>query len=156
WHVLAILLFLLLPVLQWKAPWWELPHKEVLAIGVLIVGYAAAALAVMLFARPDTPRAFSRSLGLGLGIFAVFMLVLLLMQLDVPRYLLLPVFIGVIALAPITVVPRAGQIAGVALIAVALLGVAGLSGRVLLTPPKKAAKVVATNVKTAFYVLHVS
>lgn len=156
WHVLAILIFLLLPVLQWKAPWWELPHKEVLAIALLIAGYVAAALAVMVFARPDTPRAFSRSLGLGLGVFALLMLVLLLMQLDVPRYLLLPVFIGVLALAPLTVAPRTGQIGGIALIALVLLGVAGLSGRVLLAPPKKAAKVVATTVKTAFYVLRVS
>ena len=36
WHVLAILLFLLLPVLQWKAPWWELPHKEVFAVALLV------------------------------------------------------------------------------------------------------------------------
>jgi aldose sugar dehydrogenase len=155
WHFLAILLFLLLPVLQWKAFWWELPRKEALVIALLIAGYAAAALAVMLFARPGMPRAFSRSLGLGLGIFALFMLVLLLMRLDVPRYLILPVFIGVVALAPLAVAPRIGQVTGIALIAVALLGVAGLSGRVLLRPPKKAAKVVTTDVKTAFYVLRV-
>jgi aldose sugar dehydrogenase len=155
WHFLAILLFLLLPVLQWKAFWWELPRKEALVIALLIAGYAAAALAVMLLARPGMPRAFSRSLGLGLGIFALFMLVLLLMRLDVPRYLILPVFIGVVALAPLAVAPRIGQVTGIALIAVALLGVAGLSGRVLLRPPKKAAKVVTTDVKTAFYVLRV-
>jgi cytochrome c2 len=156
WHVLAILLFLLLPVLQWKAPWWELPHKEVFAVALLVAGYVAAAIAVMVFARPGTPRAFSRSLGLGLSVFALFMLVLLLMQLDVPRYLLLPVFIGVVALAPLAVAQRMGQIAGVGLIAIAVLGVAGVSGRVLLAPPKKDAKVVATTVKTAFYVLRVS
>ena len=63
WHVLAILIFLFLPVLKWKAPWWELPRKEVFAIAVLLAGYVAAALAVMVFARAGTPRAFSRGLG---------------------------------------------------------------------------------------------
>ena len=39
WHVLAILILLCLPVLQWKAPWWELPRRELLATAVLIAGY---------------------------------------------------------------------------------------------------------------------
>lgn len=156
WHVLAVLVFLCLPVLQWKAPWWELPRKEVFAIALLVAGYVSAALAVMAFARPGTPRAFGRSLGLALGTFALFMLVLLLTQLDAPRYLLLPVFLGVAALAPFIVAPRTAQVVGITLLAVALVGVAGLSGRVLLTPPQKTARVAATNVKTAFYVLHVS
>jgi cytochrome c2 len=156
WHVLAVLVFLCLPVLQWKAPWWELPRKEMFAIALLVAGYVCAALAVMVFARPGTSRAFSRSLGLALGTFALFMLVLLLAQLDTPRYLLLPVFLGVVALAPFTVAPRPAQLVGVGMLAVIMLGAAGLSGRVVLTPPTKAAKVAATNVKTAFYVLHVS
>ena len=155
WHALAVLLFLFLPVLKWKAPWWELPRKEVFAIAVLLAGYGAAALAVMVFARAGTPRAFSRGLALALGTFGLFMLVLLLTRLDAPRYLLLPIFLAIVALAPFVVAPRTAQVVGIAVLALVLLGVAGLGGRVAFAPPKKTAKVVATNVKTAFYVLRV-
>ena len=51
-----------------------LPRRELLSVAVLIAGYAAAALAVMVFARPDAPRAFVRALGIALGTFAFFML----------------------------------------------------------------------------------
>ncbi len=155
WHVLAILIFLFLPVLKWKAPWWELPRNEVLGIAIVIAGYITAALAVMVFARAGTPRAFSRGLGLALGTFGLFMLVLLLSRLDAPRYLLLPVFLAVLALAPFVVTPRMGQIVGIAALAVALIGVVALGGRAAFAPPKKTAQVVATDVKTAFYVLRV-
>ena len=156
WHALAVLLFLFLPVLKWKAPWWELPRKEVFAIAVLLAGYGATALAVMVFARAGTPRAFSRGLALALGTFGLFMLVLLLTRLDAPRYLLLPMFLAIVALAPFAVAPRTAQVVGIAVLALVLLAVAGFGGRVVFAPPKKAAKVVATNVKTAFYVLRVS
>ena len=156
WHVLAILLFLFLAVLKWKAAWWELPRKELFAVAVLIAGYASAALAVMVFARPGTPRAFSRALALALGTFGLFLLFLLLIGVNVPRNVLLPVFLAVAALAPLAVAPRVAQILGIAVLAVALLGVAVAGGRVAFVPPKQAAKVAASNVKTAFYVLRVS
>ncbi|MGH8237646.1 MAG: PQQ-dependent sugar dehydrogenase, partial [Steroidobacteraceae bacterium] len=119
-------------------------------------GYGTAAPAVMVFARAGTPRAFSRGLALALGTFGLFMLVLLLTRLNAPRYLLLPVFLAILALAPFAVAPRTAQVVGIAVLALVLLGVAGLGGRVAFAPPKKTAKVVATNVKTAFYVLRVN
>lgn len=155
WHILAILTFLCLPLLKWKAPWWELPHHELFAIAVLIAGYATAALAVMIFARAGTPRAFGRALALALGIFGLFLLVLLVARLDAPRYLLLPAFLAIAVLAPLAVAPRVAQMAGVAVLAVALLAIAGFGGHVGFAHPQAAAKVVTSNVKTAFYVLRV-
>ena len=156
WHVLAILVFLCLPVLHWRVPWWELPRGEVRAIAVLLVGYAATALAVMIFARPGTPRAFSRGLALALSIFGLFLLGMLLTRLDAPRYLLLPVFLAVVVLAPIAVAPRMGQIVGVGVLAVVLLAVAGLDARVVFAQQKvKLRRSSRRNVKTAFYVLRV-
>jgi len=156
WHVLVVLILLFLPVLKGKALWWDLPRQEVLAIAVVLAGYVAAALAVMVFVRADTPGAFRRALAVALSTLALFMLVLLLVRLDVPRYLLLLVFLAVVGLAPLIVAPRIWQVAGVAVLCVALLGVAALSGRAALRPPEKTAEVVSTNVKTAFYVLRVS
>jgi aldose sugar dehydrogenase len=155
WHVLAILMFLCLPVLQWKAPWWELPRRELLMIAVLIAGYATAALAVMVFARADRPRDLGRSLGIALGTFGFFMVALLLTRVGAPRYLLLPEFLAVVALAPMAVAPRPAQIVAIAILGVVLLATAAFAGRMVLAPPKNAAKVVATDVKTAFYVLRV-
>jgi aldose sugar dehydrogenase len=155
WHVLAILVLLCLPVLHWRVPWWELPRGEVRAIIMLLVGYGVTALTVMLFARPGTPRAFSRGLALALSIFGVFLLGLLLTRVVAPRYLLLPVFFAVVAMAPFAVAPRKVQIIGVGLLAVLLLVLAGLDARVVLTHREVKAKVVTTNVKTAFYALRV-
>ena len=155
WHILAILIFVCLPLVKWKAPWWELPRKELYPLAVLIAGYATAALAVMIFARAGTPRAFSRALALALSIFGLCLLVLALTRFDVPRYILLPMFLAVAVLAPLVVAPRVGQIAGIAVLAVALLAVAGLSGRVVFAQPHETAKVVTSYVQTAFYRLRV-
>lgn len=155
WHALAILILLCLPVLQWKAPWWQLPRRELLSIAVLLAGYATAALAVMVFSRKDTPRTFSRALGIALGTFAFFMLALLSTRAGAPRYLLLPVFAAVLALAPLTVVSHKVQLVGIAVLGAMLLAVEVLAARVVSAPPQKAAAVVATDVKTAFYVLRV-
>ena len=156
WHVLAILIFLCLPLLKWKAPWWELPKVEQFAIVGLIAGYAAAALAVMIFARAGTPRAFSRALALALSIFGLCLLVLTLARLEVPRYLLLAIFLAFAAMAPFVITQRPGQLAGIAVLAVALLAIAGLGGRAAVVHPRATAKTVTTNVKTAFYVLRVT
>jgi aldose sugar dehydrogenase len=154
WHVLAILILLFLPVLR-KAPWWELPREEMLALAVLLAGYATAALAVMVFARAGTPRAFSRALGIALGTFCLFVLELLLTRLDTPRYLVLLVFVAVIALAPLAVAPRSALMVGVAVLALALIVVAVLGGRTAFALAKRTAKVATHDVKTAFYVLRV-
>ena len=155
WHVLAILIFLCLPVLKWKVPWWELPRGEGRSLVVLLAGYLAAALAVLMFARPGTPRAFTRALAAALSTFSLALLVLLLIRLDAPRYLLLPVFFAVAVLAPLAIAPRTWQAAGAGALAVALLAVAGLSGRVVFTKTKADSKVATTTVKTAFYALRI-
>lgn len=153
WHVLAILIFLCLPLLNWKAAWWELPRDEVLAIAVLLVGYVAAALAVMVFARAGTLRAFVSVLALAFSIFGLFLLPLLLKHLDAPRYLLVPVLLAIALLAPLAIAPRVAQLAGVAVLAIGLLAVGGYGGRVVFAHPQKTAKVVTSTVQTAFYLL---
>jgi aldose sugar dehydrogenase len=153
WHVLAILTFLCLPMLKLEAMWWDLPRADLIRLAILTAGYATAALAVTIFVRPGTPRAFGRALALAFSIFGLFLLVMLLARLDAPRYLLLPIFLAVAVVAPLAVAPRAGQIVGVAVLAVGLLAVAGLGGRVVFAHPHEAAKVVTQDVKTEFYVL---
>ena len=155
WHVLAILILLCLPVLHWRVPWWELPRGEVRAITVLLVGYAVTALAVMLFARPGLPRAFSRTLAVALSIFGIFLLGLLLTKLGAPRYLLLPVFLAVVVLAPFVVAPSKAQLVGLGMLAVVLIAVAAWDARVVLTQHQVKSNIATTNVKTAFYALRV-
>lgn len=153
WHILAILIFLCLPLVRWQAPWWELPRRELIAIAVLLAAYAAAALAVMVFARAGTPRAFARAMALAFSIFGLFLLLLLLRHLDAPRYVLLPVFLAIAVLAPLVVAPRVAQLAGIAFLAVGLLAVGGYGGRLVFAHAQSTAQVVTSNVKTAFYVL---
>lgn len=146
WHVLAILIFLCLPLLKWKVPWWQLPRVELFAIVELVACYAVAALAVMIFARAGTPRAFSRALALALSIFGLCLLALTLGRLQVPRYLVLAIFLAFAAMAPFVVAQRLGQLVGIAVLAVALLTIAGLGGRAVFVHPRATAKTVTTNV----------
>ncbi|HKU16846.1 MAG TPA: PQQ-dependent sugar dehydrogenase [Steroidobacteraceae bacterium] len=155
WHVLAILILVSVPLLKWKAPWWELSREHLLPIIALIAAYATAAFAVTIFARAGTPRAFARGLALALSIFGVFVVGILLLGLDTPRYLLLPVFLAVMLLAPLAVAPRLGQLAGVGVLAVGLLAVAGLGTRATFAETQKTTKVVDSTITTAFYVLRV-
>jgi cytochrome c2 len=152
WHVLAILIFLCLPLINWKAAWWELPPGEVLAIELLLVGYVAAALAVMVFARAGTLRAFVGVVALGFSIFGLFLLPLLFKHLDAPRYLLVPMLLAIAVLAPLTLAPRIAQLAGIAVLAIALLAVGAYGGRVVFPPPPQP-KILTSTVETAFYVL---
>lgn len=155
WHVLAILVFLCLPVVRWKVPWWELPRGEIRAVGLLLLGYVTAALAVMIFARPGTPRAFGRGLALALSLFGSFVLGLVLMRLEAPRYLLLPVFLAIVVLAPFVVAPRTAQLVGIGVLAVVLIGVTALSLQVAPAQQKVKSQIATTTVKTAFYALRV-
>lgn len=152
WHVLAILIFLCLPLINWKAAWWELPPDEVLAIELLLVGYVAAALAVMVFARAGTLRAFVGVVALGFCIFGLFLLPLLFKHLDAPRYLLVPMLLAIAVLAPLTLAPRFAQLVGIGVLSIGLLAVGAYGGRVVFPPPPQA-KVLTSTVETAFYVL---
>jgi cytochrome c2 len=155
WLILVILVLLCLPVIHWRVPWWELPRGEVRAIIVLLVAYGVTALGVMLFARPGLPRAFSRGLALALSVFGLFLLGLLLNRVAAPRYLLLPMFVAVLALAPFAVAPRTWQIAGIGMLSLVLLAVAALDARVVFAQHKAQVKIATTDVKTAFYALRV-
>ncbi|HEY7641812.1 MAG TPA: PQQ-dependent sugar dehydrogenase [Steroidobacteraceae bacterium] len=154
-HVLTILIFLCLPLLNWKAAWWELPRHEVFAIAVLLVGYLSAALATMVFTRAGTRRAFVGATALAFSIFGLFLLPLLLKHLDAPLYLLIPVLFAITVLAPLAMAPRVAQLAGVAVLAVGLLAVGAYGGRVVFAHSQPTAKVVTSTVETAFYVLRV-
>jgi cytochrome c2 len=154
WHLLAILIFLCLPLLNWKAAWWELPPGEVRAIEVLLVGYVAAALAVMVFARAGSLRAFVGVVALAFSVFGLFLFPLLLKHLDAPRYLLVPMLLAIGVLAPLAIAPRVAQLAGIGMLAVGLLAVGAYGGRVVFPAPPQA-KVMTSTVETAFYVLRV-
>src|ERR1043165_8733671 len=138
WHLLAILIFLCLPLLNWKAAWWELPPGELRAIEVLLVGYVAAALAVMMLARGGSLRAFVGVVALAFSVFGLFLLPLLFKHLDAPRYLLVPMLLAIGILAPLAIAPRGAQLAGIGMLAVGLLAVGAYGGRVVFPPPPQA------------------
>lgn len=155
WHALAILIFIFLPILKWKVPWGELPRGEQLSLAVLVAGYAITGLAVFVFARTEGPRAIGHALAIALSTFGLFLFALLLTRFDAPRYLLLPIFVGVALLAPLAVAPRSAQIVGIAASAVVLLALAIVGGRSVFARPQLEAKSSASNVKSTFYGLRV-
>ncbi|MGH8185289.1 MAG: hypothetical protein ACREUC_01895 [Steroidobacteraceae bacterium] len=156
-HAVAALLLLCLPVLRWKTLWWNLPRAELLPLVVLLGAYGASALAVMSFVRADGLRAAARALAITLSIFSVVLLLLVLTRLNMPRYLLLPVFAAAVVLSPLLVMAPRVRIAALAALTIGLLATAGLGARALLAKPAAAAaKVTESNLKTAFYVLRVA
>lgn len=154
WHGLTVLLLVSLPVLKSHAWWWELPRRELLPLIVLLGAYGLSALAVMLVVKTEGWRAARRALGITLSIFSVVLLVLLQTTFDTPRYLLLPIFTAAALLIPLSVGPDAIRIGGIALLGVALLGVTAFSVRAVHGAKKIQVKVAESDIKTAFYVVH--
>jgi aldose sugar dehydrogenase len=157
WHGLAVLILVYLPVLKYHMWWWDLRRRELLPLIVLLGAYGISALAVMLFVKTDGWRAALRALGITLSVFSLVLMALLTVPptlLDVPRYLVLPIFAAAAVLVPLSVGPDALRIAGTALLGAALLGVAVVSLRSVHATKKIQVKVAESDLKTAFYALH--
>lgn len=154
WHGLALLTLLCLPVLKYQVWWTELTRKELLPLIVLLGTYACSALAVVLLRSGESWRDTLRALGITLSIFSLVLVVVVQIRYTLPRYLLLPIFATAAILIPLSVGPRAIRLAGLALLSVALLVIGGLSVHGVTTERTVALKVVESEIKTAFYALH--
>jgi cytochrome c2 len=154
WHILAMVALACLPLLKFQAFWWSLePHKQ-LAVLLILGAYATSALAVVLLVKGEGWRAAGSALVITLTIFGLALPVLVLALDDVPRYLLLPVFLAAVVLIPLSVVDPAIVRAGVVVLALGAIGAPALGYREIANP-HRGASTTEFVVTTAFYALRV-
>lgn len=155
WHALALAILVCLPVLKCHLPWWDVPKRELAILALLLATYGASALAVIVFVHTEGWRSAALALAITLSLFGLTLVLLILVALDPPRYLLLPVFAAAAVLMPLSVLGQNLRIAGMALLGIALIGVGVMTARSMKSQPRGVAKVAESFLKTAFYALRV-
>jgi aldose sugar dehydrogenase len=153
WHGLVLVILACLPVLKFKAPWWQLPRREWLPLVVLLAAYGASASITMALLRNDSWRTAGHALAVTLGVFCGCLMLLLLFELHTPRYLLLAVFLAAAALVPLSVSGQPSHFTGIAILSVALATVGALSARAIASSQHTTATATPALMKTAFYPL---
>jgi glucose/arabinose dehydrogenase len=153
WYVPAGLLFLLLPVYKYAEPWWRLPGGQRPALAIACVAFGAACLAALFFEREQSWLAVRRTLIRSLAILALFLLAVLLLGRDIPRYLLVGLCACAVLVVPWSVSPMARS--RLAIIAFGVLAaVFAVGGFVQLQAASDQQPVTQTSLlKTAFYTL---
>lgn len=157
WHSLAILALACLPVIKFAAPWWSISKRELLPAVLLIGAYALSALIATMLIRGEGRAAAGRALLATMSVFALCLFGMLLLDLAIPRYLLLPIFVAAVVLIPLSKLgPRArrlGWLAPSIASAAALL----FTVRVLaFQPATPGPEIERSFVNTAFYTLQVT
>lgn len=156
WHVVPLLAFCCLPVLKANEWWWQIPQRELLPAIVLIVAYALAAVLVVVFVRRHGLSSAARAVAITLSVFALCLFALALLRIQIPRYLLVPIFLTALILIPTSVIgPRSNRIGlGAALVGLAIVAVATV--RAPIASYDSAIEIERTYANTAFYSLQIS
>lgn len=156
WHGLVIFALACLPAIKWKTFWWEIPLRTLLPAALLIGAYALSAALVMFARTPDGIRKVGRALFITLSVFALCLFGFLLLKLDAPRYLLLPIFVAAVVLIPLSVASGNLRRIGWALPILASIAALGITIKAVAfyEPPAITAK--RSFVRTGFYGLDVT
>jgi cytochrome c2 len=156
WHALVIVALACLPAIKWNAMWWDIPLRQLLPAALLIGTYAVSALLVMLTQREGGRRAMIHAGLITLSVFALCLFGFLILNIEAPRYLLLPIFFAAILLIPLSVNASAAHRMVWALPVLAILTAFGgiVRSVFLYEPPKQIAQ--RTYIKSAFYSLQVT
>jgi cytochrome c2 len=156
WHALVILALACLPAIKWNAFWWDIPLRHLLPAALLIGAYGVSALLVMLTQSESGRRPTINAALITLSVFALCLFGFLILEIEAPRYLLLPIFLAAILFIPLCVNTSAAHRVVWALPLLAVLtAIGGLVRSVVLhEPPAQTAE--RTFLKSAFYSLQVT
>jgi aldose sugar dehydrogenase len=115
----------LLPVLKYSEHLWQLPRQQKIGTVFVAVTFGAAAFLAFIFERELSWRAAFRAAVRGLAVLGFSLVAVGLVGKEVPRYLLIPLFIAIVGIIPLAVSPIARSRVPAALLAIVAIGVAG-------------------------------
>lgn len=151
WYVPTAALLVLLPVLKYSELWWKLPRDQKLALVIAVGAFGAACLVTLVFERDRNWKAAGRALILGLAVLGIFLLGLLMIGHDAPRYLLLALFAAVAVVIPLSVSPIGGSWLPATTLGIAMLAVGGVAIAHLNAKSTAAQVTKASYLRSAFY-----
>lgn len=136
--------------------WWDIPLRHLLPVALLIGAYALSALLVMFTQNEGGRRTSINAALITLSVFALCLFGFLLLEIEAPRYLLLPTFLAAILFIPLSVNTSAAHRVIWALPVLAVVTALGglIRSVVLYEPPQQTSE--RTFVKSAFYSLQVT
>ena len=115
---------MLLPVLRYSEHWWQLPREQKIGAVFVAITFGAAALLALIFEREQSWQGALRTSVRGLAVLGFSLLAMDLVGKEVPRYLLIPLFIAIAGIIPLAVSPIARSRMPAALLAIVAVGVA--------------------------------
>jgi cytochrome c2 len=151
WHGLVAVLLLCLPLLKYGQWWWDLPRRQLLPMIVMLAAYCVSALAVLIFLRDDGWRSILRALGITLSVFCLTLAGLMLLRLEVPRYLLLPSIAAAALFLPLSVSTTLIRRVGVVALGLGAIGIGSMSARAIHASATIEHELSETTLRTAFY-----
>jgi cytochrome c2 len=153
WYVPIGAMLTLLPVLKYAQLWWELPREQQLGLLFVSAVYGVACVATLWFERENSWRAAVRTAIRSLAILAIPLAACVVLDRNVPAYLLAPLSFSLACLIPLSVSPLARS--RLPAIALGIAGAATISLAVRAIVHSSAQERVAnrSNLRTAFYTL---
>jgi cytochrome c2 len=153
WYVPIGAMLTLLPVLKYAQLWWELPREQKLGLLFVSAVYGIACVATLWFEREDSWRAAVRTAIRSLAILAIPLAACVVLDRNIPAYLLAPLSFALACLIPLSVSPLARS--HLPAIALGIAGAATISLAVRAVVHSSAQERVAnrSNLRTAFYTL---
>lgn len=156
WHALAMFGLACLPAIKWQAWWWDIPKRHLLPAALLIAAYGLSAALVVMLLHERGSRAAIKALAITLSVFSICLFGFLVLRLDAPRYLLLPIFAAAIVLIPFSTATSSLARASWGVCALAAAAAFGFTVRSVASHDPLRASVQRSYVKTAFYSLEVA
>ncbi len=156
WHGLALVALACVPAIKFGETWWQIPKRRLLPAVFLMGAYALSAALVTAFIRGEGRRAAGQALLVTLSVFALCLFGMHVLNIELPRYMLVSAFVAAIVLIPLsTTTFRArtvGWLAPVLASTAALLFVV----RAIAFQPAASHESQRSYIKTAFYTLQVT
>jgi cytochrome c2 len=151
WFAAAGVLLVLLPVLKYSEYWWQLPREQKLAVLFVAGTFGGAALLALVFEREPTWGGALRTAVRGVAVLGLSLLAIGLLGKGVPRYLLVPLFIGIAVIIPLAVSPLARSRIPAALLTIVAIGMTGYALSHVHSEKGREQAVRESYVRSAFY-----
>ena len=156
WYACGAVILLLLPLLKYSQLWGSLPRGQKVALLVVLASFGGACLLSLLLDRVGSWADAVRSLERSWAVLGLVLIAAMLLAIEMPRYLLVPLVALTVIVVPLAVSPVAFTRIPVAAFAV-LTAALGIYSTARVDASSKAERVTRdVYLTTAFYPLHVT
>jgi len=155
WYIAGLTPLLLLPVFKYSLWWWDLSDFQLRALQTTGGAYATIAAAALFGEREASWSATRRTLVLVLAMLAVFLMIVLLLEFELPRYLIAGLVLATVAFIPAGASPINPLRVALPLLALFVSVAAGATAYHVGHRPRVSVSLTEQNLATAEQLLHI-